>query len=353
MAKLKGDLFLVGSVPFDSVEEVFRNCGRMLGDWVPSLPDGEVGDRSYWILYVAWRAYHHHPRIETIMRPAPINGVEQWKPKSMEDIFQFRLKPGVKSIHFDDLGYASEAAKSYKAFTQARDEGSIAKGVRFQIALPFPQDATFLFFRNPADQDIVAPAYEEALTREIKKIFERIPAKDLAIQFDVCTDLLEMEGTYYSWSRPDSAWQRYVEPLHRLPRLVPEEALLGFHFCYGTFPKKPVIEPKDLALSVRFANAAVAESGRRVDFVHLTVPINRSDDDYFKPLTNLKLGDAKAYLGLINTDGVEGAKKRLAAARKYLSGFGVAAECGFGRENPERVPEILRIHREVAEHLLK
>jgi hypothetical protein len=34
-----------------------------------------------------------------------------------------------------------------------------------------------------------------------------------------------------------------------------------------------------------------------------------------------------------------------------LSNFGVATECGFGRRRPETLSELLRIHRQVAEHL--
>jgi hypothetical protein len=31
----------------------------------------------------------------------------------------------------------------------------------------------------------------------------------------------------------------------------------------------------------------------------------------------------------------------------------VAAECGFGREKPEDIPALLKIHHEVAERLLQ
>ncbi len=348
MANPKGNILLVGSIPLSSTEEVFKTCGPLLGNDVASLPDGEVGVRMWWIIFVAYQTFHGHPSIITLMQPK-----HGWKPTGMDDIFSFKLKPGVTSLHFDKLGYAEEAIKSYQAFRKARDEGSIAKGVRFQFAFPFPQDATFLFFRDPADHAAVEAAYEEVLGREIDQIVKAVPAEDLAIQFDVCTDLLEATGEYYAWSRPETVWERYTGPLHRLPRRVPVQALLGYHFCYGTFPTKPALQPKDLALSVKFANAAIAESGRRVDYVQLTVPIQRDDDAYFKPLENLKAGDTRVFLGVVNSDGLEGAKRRANAARKYLKDFGISAECGFGREQPERIPELLRIHREIADELLK
>lgn len=46
--KAAGEMLLVGSMPFDTVEDVFRECGSILGDCLASLPDGEVGDRRNW-----------------------------------------------------------------------------------------------------------------------------------------------------------------------------------------------------------------------------------------------------------------------------------------------------------------
>ena len=56
------------------------------------------------------------------------------------------------------------------------------------------------------------------------------------------------------------------------------------------------------------------------------------------------------YLGLVHfTDGVEGARRRLAAAKRVVTDFGVATECGLGRRTPAPIPPLLALHREVAE----
>jgi hypothetical protein len=57
------------------------------------------------------------------------------------------------------------------------------------------------------------------------------------------------------------------------------------------------------------------------------------------------------YLGLVHlTDGLEGAKRRLAAARRVVDvdDFGVATECGFGRRPAETVSALLELHQQVA-----
>ena len=44
-----GTVHLVGSIGLDTVEEVFRTVGRMLGPYLRRVPDGEVGGRKLWI----------------------------------------------------------------------------------------------------------------------------------------------------------------------------------------------------------------------------------------------------------------------------------------------------------------
>jgi hypothetical protein len=40
---------LVGSIGLDTVDEVFRTVGALLGSYLRRVPDGEVGGRKLWI----------------------------------------------------------------------------------------------------------------------------------------------------------------------------------------------------------------------------------------------------------------------------------------------------------------
>ena len=82
----------------------------------------------------------------------------------------------------------------------------------------------------------------------------------------------------------------------------------------------------------------------------MPVPRDRDDVAYFTPLKGLKLGHGtELYLGLVHrTDGIDGARRRLAAAKQVVTDFGVATECGFGRRPPETVPGLIDLHFEVA-----
>jgi len=81
----------------------------------------------------------------------------------------------------------------------------------------------------------------------------------------------------------------------------------------------------------------------------MPVPAERSDGAYFSPLARLELGPGtKLFLGLVHdSDGVEGTRKRIAAAARYVRDFGIATECGFGRRPPQTIPNLLRVHAEV------
>lgn len=53
MSRVSGKAHLVGSVPFDTAEDVFRVCAEGVGDLVTCLPDGEVRFRIEWINFLA------------------------------------------------------------------------------------------------------------------------------------------------------------------------------------------------------------------------------------------------------------------------------------------------------------
>ncbi len=338
-------LLLVGSVPLDSADAVFRRCGETLGPHLAALPDGEVGDRSIWVVCQAYRVFHEHPDLETVARPSDPDPDKAWIPKGFsEGIWSFRTRPGVDRVDFDDLRYASWARDSYEEFLRLRDAGEISEDLRFQVSLPTPAGGLSFFFHDPGELRRHLPPYEDAMLREVERIASAIPAEDLAIQWDVCWEVLEIDGAPLPWALPDP-WERYLDSLPRLNGAVPEGALLGHHLCYADLGHQHYIEPTDLATCVRMANATVAASPRSVDWIHMPVPRDRDDDAFFAPLGDLDVGDTRIFLGLIHHgDGEAGSRRRLEVAKRHLDGFGLATECGFGRRAPETLDALLDLH---------
>ena len=339
------DLHLVGSIPLDTVEEVFSTFGGTLGPHLHTLPDGEVGLRSHWISRVHYHVLALHPDIEVMQQPAKDGEVERLFPRGPADSWKFRVKDGVTEIRFGDpgwrLGFARDAVNSYFVFRTMRDQGKIPAHLRFQVSLPAVASAVPpRIFDRPGDFEIVRRGYEETLRAELETVVKRIPAADLAVQWDCATELQDAYGAIPDLP-PEKMEARNVDPIGRLSPLIPEEAQLGFHLCFGTLGGWPRFEPDDLAGAVRLANAMAAGANRRVDWIHIPV-LDRSDDAFFAPLADLDPKGARIYLGLVhNMDGFEA---RAAAARKYLPDFGVGAYCGFGRLRQDELQAVLADH---------
>ena len=317
------DVHLVGSVPFADADEVFSTCCGVLGDRLARVPDGETGIRTNWI---AWQRpiLGAHPALHEV---GAVANAQSRMPR-------FALRADFDGeLAFDDLGYLTAAMDSYGRFVAARDAGRIG-GQRFQVSLPTPLAAVAAYIDAP-DQAAVFPAYEARLLAEAAAIIDAIPAEDLALQWDVAIEFAVLEGLFPVWLA--DPFEEIAGKLAALADLAPGDVELGFHLCYGDAGNKHFKEPEDTGLMVRLANRVVELTARRIDWVHLPVPIDRDDEGFFAPLAGLtadRIG--RVYLGLAHEqDGAEGARRRIAAARPWLADFGVSTECGLGRRKPE------------------
>ncbi len=329
---------LVGAIGLDTVSETYETLGRILGERLQRVPDGEPGGRRMWI---AWQfpLLRANPYLQAVP-PAPGQSV----------IFfpYVRLADGVDpdELRFCELGYAREAAASYAEFVQAKRAGKLPADVRFQVSLPTPY-AVISAFTVAEDQPKIEPAYEKAMLREVETICRQIPHDDLAIQWDVCPEMVAWDGRLPRMANLPDPKRAIIDRLKRISDAVPADVQLGYHLCYGDVDGKHFIEPVDAGKLVELANALSAAVERPITYIHMPVPIDRSDDAYFKPLENLALKPGvELFLGCVHAeDGVEGTNRRIAAASKYAPEFGIATECGMGRcKTPEVVIDLLRVH---------
>ena len=335
------NVHLVGSIGLDSVEEVFSTVGRLLGKHVKRIPDGEVGPRRLWVSF-------QYPllRSSAYLRPDPSGEV-----RPTNKFPKLCLAEGVKpeEVLFGELGYAREAKGSYVDFCAARERGEIPQGVRFQVCLPTPMGVIYAFC---TERDVLAidGAYERAMIREVERICRAIPHRDLCLQWDFCHEMIILDGQPQSqFPTLKASLDDIMARMARLAAAVPTDVELGVHLCYGDFAAKHFAEPKDMGRMVCVANAMVSAVKRPINYLHMPVPLGRSDDAYFAPLQDLQF-KGELYLGVVHAaDGVEGTKKRMATAAKYAAEFGIACECGIARaRKPELVNRLLRIHADAA-----
>ncbi|WP_300610424.1 hypothetical protein [Trebonia sp.] len=343
--RVSSELLLVGSLPSDSTEAALRSAAGFFGDLVFALPDGETGPRAGWVSYERERLVRPNEGVVTVAETESPTGL----PRHAYETPVFGIRPGVSELRFDSWPRIDDAIASYAVFSALRAQGVIAAGLRFQVGLPFPSSALNGFKADFArDYPVAERAFEDLVARELRRLLAAIPAADLAIQWDMAYETQDIEGVL-AWTG-EGAWERFAGPVTRLTRLIPEEALVGYHLCYGTFPEWPMYEARDMGLMVRMANFAVAESGRTVDWLHLTGPryLRSEDRSFFRPLVDLQPGDARVYLGIVlPVDGVAGLRRRVATASRYLPDFGVAMYCGFGRQPGADGTQTMREHARV------
>jgi hypothetical protein len=225
--------------------------------------------------------------------------------------------------------------------------GDILPDIRFQVALPTPL-APITSYVDPAHFFVVETVYHEQMLVEINEILAAIPNDQLSIQWDTAVEFAILEKVLPSPLNGRMA--DIVSRLVRLGNLIPAEVELGYHFCYGDAGHKHFKDPDNCSLLVEVANGVSEGVRRQLDWVHFPVPVARDDEAYFEPLKLLRLPSETAiHLGLIHLqDGQPGAKRRIEVASQFISRFGIATECGFGRQPAEVVEELLRLHADVA-----
>jgi hypothetical protein len=335
--------YLTGSINVPTIDDAFALVGSRLQPGVTRVPDGEPGDRANWVLTQA--AYFlDNPTLDVTDGRAAV-------------------RAGT-AVSFPAIDYHSVAAESYRKFLVAREKGTLAADSRFLVSIPTPFNAvnSFVAFDSQVE---VAWAYEQQLAHSVAAIQEAIPPTDLAIQWDLPTELATVEGWF-----PNP--YRDVEPVFaataRLARWVHDDADLTFHLCYGDskFGASPFmgdppdeaaaarggrhILPRDASALVALANGLSRHVGRRIDAIQAATVAAWNKRAHWQPLADLALeSNTEVYLGLLHAeDGGAGARTRAALAAEFLPEFGVSTECGLGRHSADQLEAVLVAWRDYA-----
>jgi hypothetical protein len=333
LTEIPNDVHFVGSIALDSVDEVFREVGQACGRRLRRVPDGEPGGRRLWISW-QWPVLRAHAALREVVPPPREGGLAV-----------LEVVPGTDpaTIEFGELGYAREARISYQDFRGARERGWLPEGVKFQVSLPTPFAIISTFLDNESAQ-VVLPAYSRAMFAEVKRIADAIPHEDLALQWDVCIEMIIWDGQPSIVPAFPGAREIVTATLKSCLKAVPSDIELGVHLCYGDYDARHFIEPVDAGAEVELANTILDLAGPPLAWIHMPVPVARTDDAFYAPLADLKLQpQTRLYLGLIHADGKD--SERIAAAHKVVPEFGVATECGIARQRtPDQVRQLIRAH---------
>lgn len=328
---------LVGSFPYRDARETLSTSGPLLAGVAKRLTDGEA---QGWTVFAA----------SSIPRAAGIEPDDSSTQLPNRRVQKYRVRAGTpaEDIRFAPAGYGDIVASSYRVFRELRDAGTIAPGTRLQQSLPTPLGVVAQHFIS-TDVARVLPRFQEAHFADVRNMLAQVPHADFAVQWDVAVEVISaIEG--------QDPLLAELYPLDVLADLIasaidtlPPEVEVGFHMCYGNPGGKHIMEPLDLSKIVPLANAIAGKVHRALNWVHMPVPIDRDDAPYFAALRDLQLKDeTELYLGLVHlADGVEGGRRRIAAAAQARERFGISTECGFRYVAPADVPALLKLHREL------
>jgi hypothetical protein len=350
----KGFAHLVGSVNLPDAESTFTTVSDHLGSRLHRIPDGEVGDRYYWIQFQK-DFFDVTPGLARIGdTPFYIRERFDGRPIALDG------SVAAEDLKLPGLGYADAAIESYATFAALKAQGRISDAGRFQVSLPTPAGVVGSFF-HAEHRAAVEPVYERALMGELGRILEAIPHDQLAIQWDTALEFGMLEKAQIrgyeitSWfgDTHEEILAGVLERAVRQAVAVPAGVEVGYHLCYGDVEESHFVQPSDAGMLAEVLSGIFARAPRPITWVHLPVPIERDDESYFAPLATVEwTAETEVYLGLLHhEDGVEGARRRAATASRFVSHYGIATECGFGRGPRERTVTLLDLHEQVAASL--
>jgi len=349
-----GTVHFNGSVNLPDAEAVMREISSRIPAGVRRVPDGEPGERGYWILFQIEK-FRAMDELELAgLREVPGSGEEH-----APALPQLRLADGVspESVEWPDLGYAGAYLESYETFRSLRADGTIPAGVRFQLQYPTPLAP---LAGTIVDEDLarLAPSYEAALFADLERALSALPEDEVAVQWDVAVEFGLLEGGFGFAAVP---LDRLTPGLVRCVDRVPDGVPVGMHLCYGDYGHRHFKQPESLELQVRVVNAVSSGARRPVSWFSFTVPQDRRDAAYFTPLAGLETGpDTELAFGLVpyhpadqpegvTADQVRLIDENLAASSAGSREWSLSTECGLGRVERDEVPKLLDLHRELLE----
>ena len=185
---------------------MFRTLSGAAGPHLKRLPDGETGIRKTWIKFLQ-DVLAENPAIE-VARDVPPFKFVQWDGKLIREIPRLRLKPGASPIRATfKTGYADMAIAVLGAVRPSAKAGVIPANVKFQISLPTPIAPTYnnMVPGRPAG---LLPALTRHFIGEVAEIAAAMPNDRIALQWDVCQEVLGLGGLLRTRDRSISAPRR-------------------------------------------------------------------------------------------------------------------------------------------------
>jgi len=337
-----------GSVNLSDAESVMR----ALAEHVPALrriPDGETGERHLWLAF-------QESRFQDADGLVPVPEADGRLAELGSHLVRLETGYDAAEVRFPNLGFASYYLDSYTIFDRLQREGAIGLGTRFQVQYPSPLASTASYVDGP-DVLAVLPAYERALLADLDRVIDGVPARSLAVQWDLPVEIGVLEMPEFFPVSASLKLEDLAIAVGRCVDHVPEEIPVGMHLCYGDFEHRHFKEPESLQTQVRFFNAVQASAKRGVSWCAFTVPQDARAAEFFAPLSELDASDAELSFGIVpyhpdrQVPGTTEDQVSLIDQRLAGRAWGLSTECGLSNVEPDALPAMLDLHSELLARL--
>lgn len=325
---------LVGSIPLEDEDEAMSTALDRLGPHLLTLPDGETGERSDWIIHII-ESLRDHPDLE-------VRTEGDWS--GYDDVVTHKVKLGHRLDGRElDLRHVEAFEDSYPAFVRLREEHDL-DDLSFQVGLPGDFDMS-LFALGPTGPLLHRWPFTVATLREIHAIHARA-GHDVVFQLELPAELVALSQVPRPLRPLLAAW--LARGVARLARRSPVGARFGLHLCLGDMNNRALGRMRDVRPLVLLANAVLRRwpDDRPLEYVH--APFAAGEDpappegSFYAPLADLELPPHVRFVaGLVHEERSVEQQHELLRLIEDLLGrvVDVAASCGLGRRDPEAALE--------------
>lgn len=303
---------------------------RRTRGYLRTLPDGETGERSNWVVHII-EGLRSHPDLE-------LDREGDWSDYGHTPRLKVRQGHTLLGASLD-FGHVAAFEQTFPLFQRLRAEQN-RQDLTFQVGIPGDLDMG-IFSLGPVGGLRHRRAFTEATAREIREIHAR-GGDDVLVQLEVPAELVFV-------ARAPRRLQAVVAaPLARgIVRLVqaaPEGVRFGVHLCLGDLQHQALGRMRDLSPLVALAGALARRwpAGRPLEYVHTPLaagaeppPRNAS---FYDPLTRLRLPEGARFIaGFVHEGCTPDQQRRILSLVEDRLGHqvDVATACGLGRRARE------------------
>lgn len=327
---------LVGSIPLDDADEAMSTALDRLGPHLHTLPDGETGERSDWIIHII-ESLRDHPDLE-------VRREGDWS--DYEDTVTHKVKLGHTLDGRDlDLRHVAAFEESFPVFERLREERGL-DDLSFQVGLPSDFDMA-LFTLGPSGPLLHRWPFTVATLREIHAIHRRAGLQ-VVFQLEMPAELVAVTQVPRPLQPLVAAY--LARGIARLARRSPAGARFGLHLCLGDMNHEALGRMRDVRPLVLLTNAVVERwpDDRPLEFIHVPLAAGEEppplEGEYYAPLADLRLPPiVRLVAGLVHEGRTVEQQRELLRLIEDLVGrsVDVATSCGLGRRDPEDALETM------------